>query len=281
MIIRPTALRLDRVGLNVGSLQATAAFYVDALGFEVTSQRALDPILARLLGVRALRSVILQRGRQQIELTASDPPGAPYPTIRHSDDLLFQHCALVTNDIYSAHDQLARHRYAPITRDGPQALPRGIVAFKFRDPDGHPLELIQFPRPDLRTADGIDHSAISVTDADASIRFYRDRLGLTEQARQINTGPAQEALDDIDNVEVKVISVVPICPAPHVELLSYRRVSSPNIGKLRPSAIAASRLVFATTAFGHDERAAVLADGMHVLLIHDPDGHALLLEHRP
>ena len=48
-----------------------------------------------------------------------------------------------------------------------------------------------------------------------------------------------------------------------------------------PADIAASRLVFATAVLDRDEDAVMLADGARICLVHDPDGHALLLEHRP
>ena len=80
-----------------------------------------------------------------------------------------------------------------ISTDGPQVLPAssgGVTAYKFRDPEGHPLELLAFP-PDAIPARwqkvsatgclGIDHSAISVVDTDQSIKFY-ERLGLGAQA---------------------------------------------------------------------------------------------------
>jgi catechol 2,3-dioxygenase-like lactoylglutathione lyase family enzyme len=76
---------------------------------------------------------------------------------------------------------------------GPQHLPdwnknaAGISAFYFKDPDGHPVEVLQFP-PDKglekwhRSTDklflGIDHTAIVVWDTDASIKFYRNLLGM-------------------------------------------------------------------------------------------------------
>src|SRR5438094_518151 len=75
---------------------------------------------------------------------------------------------------------------------GPQLLPRtipgaaGIRAFYFRDPDGHPLEVLQFPRdkgdpkwhaPSDRLFLGIDHTAIVVSDTRTSLAFYRDLLG--------------------------------------------------------------------------------------------------------
>ena len=74
----------------------------------------------------------------------------------------------------------------------PQLLPKtipnaaGIRAYYFRDPDGHPLEILQFP-PDKgdpkwqrgggRLFLGIDHTAIVVRSTAASLAFYRDVLG--------------------------------------------------------------------------------------------------------
>ena len=51
------------------------------------------------------------------------------------------------------HERLSRFPFTTISRNGPEALPGGVVAFKFRGPDGHPLELIQFPWPDPRTVE--------------------------------------------------------------------------------------------------------------------------------
>ena len=80
--------------------------------------------------------------------------------------------------------------WTAISIDGPQRLPAssgGVSAFKFRDPDGHPLELLAFPdgawpahwqaRSNGDLALGIDHSAISVSDSARSIAFY-EALGL-------------------------------------------------------------------------------------------------------
>jgi catechol 2,3-dioxygenase-like lactoylglutathione lyase family enzyme len=275
---RATALRLDRVSLNVADLAAATAFYVGAFGFEATPAADADPRLADLFGARALRVVLLRRGRQRLELAMFNPPGPVYPANSRSDDLWFQHCALATNDIAAAYERLSAFSFTPISRYGPQRLPGGIVAFKFRDPDGHPLELIQFPRPDPRTAGGIDHSAISVSDAERSIAFYAARLGLSPQSRQVNSGPAQDALDDLEHVAVDVVALAAKSSAPHVELLAYRTPRAHASPIARPSAIAASRLVFATRGLDSWDGAVTLADGARVCLIHDPDGHALLLE---
>ncbi len=280
MTTGPTALRLDRIGINVSDLAAATAFYIAALGFEASPAVDADSRLAGLIGARALRTVLLRRGQQRLELALVDPPGAPYPADSRSNDLWFQHCALVTDNIEAAHARLSRCPFTPISRRGPQALPGGIVAFKFRDPDGHPLELIQFPRPDPRTEGGIDHSAISVADAERSIAFYSEQLGLSVQSRQVNRGPAQDDLDSLKDVAVDVVALAAASPAPHVELLGYRAPrgrASPMSGL---SAIAASRLIFAADALDGRDGVVTLGDGARVCMIRDPDGHALLLEQR-
>jgi catechol 2,3-dioxygenase-like lactoylglutathione lyase family enzyme len=276
-----TALRLDRIAVNVSDLDAAIAFHVEALGFAMEPAVGADPALAALLGARAVRAARLRRGRQTLELTQCDPPGAPYPDARRGNDALFQHCALVTDDIGAAHGRLTGHRVSPISRNGPQALPGGIVAFKFRDPDGHPLELIQFPAPDPATQGGIDHSAIVVASAGRSIAFYATRLGLRVTARQVNSGPAQDALDDLRGVTVDVVALAPPRAAPHVELLGYqsplRRVSAPA----RPADIAATRLVLTVTALPGETPPVTLANGRRAELLSDPDGHLILLEQAP
>ena len=59
--------------------------------------------------------------------------------------------------------------------------------FYFKDPDGHPLEILEFPtgkgnpKWHRETEDlflGIDHTAIVVKDTEASLELYRDYLGL-------------------------------------------------------------------------------------------------------
>ena len=154
MTTRTAALRLDRVSLNVADLTAAAAFYTEALGFEAATAVDADPRLAELLGARAFHITLMRRGQQRLELAMFDPPGASYPADSRSNDLWFQHCALVTGDIGASYRRLCRFPFTPISRHGPQALPGDIIAFKFRDPDGHPLELVEFqgPIPEPRRA---------------------------------------------------------------------------------------------------------------------------------
>jgi catechol 2,3-dioxygenase-like lactoylglutathione lyase family enzyme len=271
--------RLLRVALNVGDLQASAAFYEDTLGFAAGPASDCDPAVARLLGADRGRSIQLVRGGQVIELTALDPPGAPYPPDSRSNDLWFQHCALTTADMAAACARLSDFAVTPISRAGPQRLPAntgGVTAFKFRDPDGHPLELIAFP--DRPAADSIDHSAIAVSDVARSIAFYR-ALGLRLGSQGVNTGAEQDALDGLHGVHVDVVALMPDVAAPHVELLGYRTPPGRR-ASVRPADIAASRLVLAATGLAAHPGAVGTRDGGWAALLHDPDGHGLLLVER-
>ena len=102
------------------------------------------------------------------------------------------------SDMDSAYARLRRFKVQHAST-GPQLLPKtipnaaGIRAFYFRDPDGHPLEVLQFPpdkgdpkwhAPSDRLFLGIDHTAIVVSDTRASLAFYRDVLGLPGGGRE-------------------------------------------------------------------------------------------------
>ena len=261
------ARALLHVSLTTADLRAAGAFYCEALGFAAEGQpEAGDAALVQALGAGPFRTQRFRRGRQTLELAVFEAQGAPYPAVRRSNDGWFQHCALVTDDMKTAYARLSRHAFEPISGEGPQALPGGIVAFKFRDPEGHPLELIQFPEPGPATAGGIDHSAIAVADVERSIGFYENVLGLSVVSRQVNTGPAQDAMDGLAATTVDVVGLAPEHASPHLELLGYRHPA----GKARRAgerqwAIASARSVF-------------LVDGLVApVLIHDPDGHAIVM----
>ena len=140
-----------------------------------------------------------------------------------------------------AHARLCAGRagWSPISLAGPERLPAasgGATAYKFRDPEGHPLELLQFADdavPPLwrsrfaaepqRLFFGVDHTAISVADADASVRFWAE-AGLAAGRRRVNVGEAQARLDGLAGAEVEIVSLSPPSGArPGIELLGYRR----------------------------------------------------------
>lgn len=294
---------LLRIGRNTADLDRAVGFYRDALGFQVTGFPNAPPAWARLPRMNASpsRCARLMLGTQQIELTEF-PDASPYPHDSTSCDLWFQHCAIVVDDISTTYQRVMAYGADAITQDGPQTLPPStgpVTAFKFRDPDGHPLELIQFPPgsndPEWQSARtvgpflGIDHSAIGVSDVQRSIRFYQ-LLGLRVSARGVNRGVKQQRLDDLENVEVDVIAMEPGgARTPHLELLGYRRPSGRVNRCAEIAAIAADRLIWraddvhavlgaiADTDFAEALIASGPLHGAAVALLRDPDGHWLSL----
>ena len=76
--------------------------------------------------------------------------GRPIPVPSHSNDLWFEHMAIVVSDMEQAYEMLQRNGVRQISPE-PQTIPTsnvpaaGIKAIKFRDPDNHDLELLYFP----------------------------------------------------------------------------------------------------------------------------------------
>ena len=292
--------RLARVDRTVSSLSAAIGFYCDALGFEVVQPEAeIDPETVELLGAGPGRSVRLRLGEQELGLTTFATAGAPYPADSTSADLWFQHIAIVTPDMASAYERLKTQAHQPISQDEPVKLPKssgGVTAYKFRDPDGHPVELIQFPPgtgdPIWQKAGGhaatigIDHSAISVSSTDRSIAFYTGALGMVVTAQQVNHGAGQDKLDDLPHDRVEVVALSPAAVStPHVELLAYDRPPGRATPVARaPADIAADRLVLRvdilTAILAKLESQLEIRPNFHngsMALVRDPDGHILIL----
>ena len=241
------------------------AFY-GAIGFTKAGEEAIPREEMRVLGLAGRgRRYSLNLGASRLHLDDFDVPGRPYPAASTAADLIFQHLALVTTDADSAWARAKAADAVPISRGGPVTLPPssgGVTAIKFRDPDGHPLEFLQFPagaKPGWTGSGviGIDHSAISVADAAASRRFY-EQHGLAEGDVTLNQGAEQVALDALDEVRVGVVPMNPPSKPPHVELLGYHGPRGRPHPRLEPNDIAATRIVW---------RAGVEA------LVRDPDGH--------
>jgi catechol 2,3-dioxygenase-like lactoylglutathione lyase family enzyme len=297
--------KLSRIRLIAAQPQQLAAFYESAFGFVRTTQAATDAAsLAKLLGKpdATTRCLTLRLGEQEIELVGFFSAARSVPAVAGWSPL-FQHFAIVVSDMAAAYARLrAQTGWSPISTGGPQLLPPAsgnVTAFKFRDPEGHPLELLGFnpestpehwKRHCAGVALGIDHSAISVADTGRSIAFY-ERFGLNRIGGSLNFGPAQEKLDDIPDVRVEVTALAPPAhPTPHVELLCYRGRYD-RIGQaLDVNDIAATELVFAVEddaalhAIAAENRDACVSgpvtsnDGPALALFRDPDGHLLCLE---
>lgn len=265
-----TFARITGFRLVTPDLDRLARFYA-ALGFAIGKRAPSAADEVRLLGLDGTgERLTLRLGPSHVELDRFDPPGRAYPADSTAADLVFQHLAFVTDDAAAAWARAEQAGAVPISRERQVTLPPssgGVTAVKFRDPDGHPLEFLQFPpgtNPDWtgRGVQGIDHSAVSVADADASRRFYAEH-GLMEGKATVNQGPAQVALDGLDDVRVDVVPMQPGDSPPHVELLAYRtpRGRPSPAGTLND--MAATRIVWA---------------GDRAALLRDPDGHCHQIE---
>jgi catechol 2,3-dioxygenase-like lactoylglutathione lyase family enzyme len=175
-----------------------------------------------------------------------------------------------------------------------------------------PLELLAFPEEHVpgewRHANGsgpflgVDHTAIAISDTASSTRFFRSVFGFSTGTRTENRGPEQDALDNVDNVQVSVTRIAPDRPAPRLELLHYhvgtRRPIPPStasndvtathcvvrVASLDATAAALARYGTPVT----DDDLMTLRGGIRAVLISGPDGHRFLVaeaalrpRHRP
>ena len=282
---RRRSARIVRISRVVTDLDRAVSFYCDGLGFHLASRGPGDPTLPALLGLPgvAAEEAVLRLGDEEVALVRFDSPGAPYPPDSRSDDGWFQHLAIVVDDMAAAWRQLLTQSPRSISTNGPERLPPrngAVIAVKFRDPDGHPLELIQFPpgsgRPVWQRAAGagsgpflgIDHSALAVASTARSLRFYR-RLGFRVAARSWNNSPAQSRLDGLHGARVRVTGLRFPSPAgAGVELLRY---TPPG----RPAPVLPANALLTDWVTLSASPAGLKRD--LVGLRRDPDGHLMLL----
>lgn len=136
---------------------------------------------------------------------------------------------------------------------------------------------------------GIDHSAVTVTDLDASLAFFRDGLGLTLETRGLNQGPEQAALDGVAAPVVDVIGLKPSgAPTPHVELLHYRvpKRTAASTPRITARDRASTRYVFAVADLDATVARLRALQSVHAIQVSQdhgtagvrgPDGHGVIL----
>lgn len=284
---------------SVADLARAVDFYVEALGFACESLISTD--------VGAPRCARLRLGDESIELC--EWAGAEALDVVRQDTGVasagFQHVAIVASDMGAALSRLRRLAPTAISSGGAVRLPAsagGVTAYKFRDPDGHPLELISFPAgtgnpkwqrlPPNQPTLGIDHSAISVVNVERSLAFYTAGLGFALASRQVNSGIKQDRLDGVGGVVVDVLGLTPAgVETPHLELLGYRQPApQPRIRHMAIDKDPSDRLVW--RAQDVDAIVARLASmprldagggpawlklGAGEWLLRDPDRHLMVL----
>lgn len=299
--------KLERVVITVADLDQAAGLFRDGLGLDVgPAQRFSDAPWNALLGLdprTLMRTADIGFRGEVLKLAAFDPPGAPYPEPRASNDPWFEHVALVAGDIQAVWSHLEKTGPETVTAGGPVLLPPNtgnVTAFKFRDSEGHPLELIAFPQGvgDPRWQQGgagirgFDHTAITVSDLERSLAFYTGLLGMRVGGRSLNQGPEQDRLDGLSGCLVNVVALQPLSQlTPHVELLHYR--SPPSRASVMPphaNDVASVRQVHKVDdlptlvrrlksdgAVFVSDGLVSLADGGSGATVRDPDGHMIVL----
>ena len=313
-VANPSGAHIRAIGpilITVGDMDRSVDFYMRVLTFETVSDMEISgDEVEHLFGVFGahVRLVRMRLGDESIELAQFlAPRGRPVPVDSRSNDLWFQHIAIIVSDMDRAYSVLQQNNVEQAS-SGPQRLPDwnknagGIKAFYFKDPDGHPVEVLEFPpdkgdpkwhRRDGYLFLGIDHTAIVVSDTDSSLKFYRDLLGLRVTGESENYGTEQEHLNNVFGAHLR-ITALRASTGPGIELLEYL---SPRDGRpfpvdehandlvhretilMTPDAdSAASQLVATRVKF---VSSGVVANHMQMLdfsrafLVRDPDGHAI------
>ena len=300
------ATAVDSIGMTVSDLDRSVEFYTKVLSFEKVSEFEADgDAFEHLQGVFGLklRRARLRLGDEFIELTEYlAPKGRPAPIDSRSNDRWFQHVALIVSDMDRAYQLLRQHKVQHAS-PGPQRLPDwnknagGIRAFYFRDLDGHALEVLSFPEDKgnpkwHRTTDrlflGIDHTAIVISDTEASLAFYRDELGLEVAGESENYGPEQERLNNVFGARLR-ITAVRAARGPGIEFLEYL---APRDGRPYPAdaksndeihwqtRLAATSVDDAAGELRKARRNFVSTGVVHTgsgkaVIVRDPDGHAI------
>ncbi len=306
---QPLASSVEAIGMTVSDVDRSVDFYSRILHFTKISEIEVAgenvEHLKGVFGVRA-RIVRMKLGSEQIELTEYlAPRGRSIPEDSRSNDQWFQHVAIIVRDMDQAYAWLRKNKVQHAS-SGPQRLPDwnpnagGIKAFYFRDPDGHNLEILQFPKGkgDLKWQQpgsdlfmGIDHTAVVVADTDKSVAFYRDLLGMRIAGESENYGTEQEHLNNVAGARLR-ITALRAASGPGVELLEYL---APRDGRPAPPDIHANDLAhWETIVRSPDVQAGWLSLKSHVPLISsdiedalagdqkvheflfkDPDGHVI------
>jgi catechol 2,3-dioxygenase-like lactoylglutathione lyase family enzyme len=306
---------VESVGMTVSDMDRAVEFY-SALTFQkVSDVEVFGDEYEHLEGVfgARMRIVRMQLGNEYLDLTQYlAPPGRPIPVDSRSNDLWFQHAAIVVRDMDQAFEKLRKLKVQFVST-GPQTLPpsikaaAGIKAFYFRDPDGHNLEIIYFPpgKGDPRWQEktdklflGIDHTAVGISNTDESLHFYRDLLGLRKAGESENFGTEQEHLNQVFGAHLQITGMR-AASGPGIEFLEYL---TPRDGRTRPADVHANDIVHWQTMIRtndldvlakklRDAKVRFVSPGVVTIpkdksgfskgaLVSDPDGHSVLLIQR-
>jgi catechol 2,3-dioxygenase-like lactoylglutathione lyase family enzyme len=241
--------KVEAISITVAEMDRSIKFYSEVLGFKKVSDEEVwgeeYEKLLNLFGLR-MRVVRMKLGEEIIELTDYlTSGGRSIPEDARSNDLTFQHIAIVVSNMEAAYNHLRKYMVMHVST-APQTIPvsntaaAGIKAFYFHDPDMHNLELIYFPKgkgnPKWQCRNkhlflGIDHTAISVSNTDSSLLFYESLLGIMRKGESWNMGMEQAHLNFVQAANLHITGLrAP--DGPGIEFLEYIH---PGPGKPYPS----------------------------------------------
>jgi catechol 2,3-dioxygenase-like lactoylglutathione lyase family enzyme len=312
-IVLSQVTKVETVGITVKEMGPSLKFYTEVLGFKkISDSEYKGESYEKLEGIFGLnmRVVRLQLGDEFIELTDYlTTGGRSIPEDAKSNDLFFQHIAIVVSDMDKAYQQVKKFNVEYVST-APQTLPKsipgaeGIRAFYFHDPDNHNLELIYFPagkgqdkwqKNSGKIFLGIDHTAIGVSNTESSHKFYRDMLGIERKGDSWNKGVEQEHLNNVEGASLHITGYR-AAEGPGVEFLQYLK---PGPGKAYPSDSRTddiwhwqttlivddaeslyNKLKTTGSIFISKELVHQQINGVHTksFIVRDPDGHAMLIK---
>ena len=263
--------------------------------------------------MRTCRVVDLKLGDESIELLQFvGAAGAPVPADARSNDLSFQHVAIIVSDMDRAYSVLRQNQVQHIS-PYPQTLPdwnpnaAGIKAFYFRIPmvirwrccNFQPAKAIQSgSRPADRLFLGIDHTAIAISNTDASLAFYGMLLGMRVAGESDNYGFEQEHLNNVFGAHLRITAL----RSPSGIGIEFLEYLAPRDGRPAPANASPTDIAHHETVIMVDDLAALnaalqaanisagsvkqitdsrlLLNASQAELVRDPDGHFLLLLQR-
>src|SRR5215472_18403547 len=124
------SVSVESIGITVSDIDRALQFY-SALTFQkVSDVEVLGDEFEHLEGVfgARMRIVRMKLGNEFLDLTQYlAPPGRPIPADSRSNDLWFQHIAIVVHDMDRAFEKL-RALKVQFVSTGPQTLPPSIKA---------------------------------------------------------------------------------------------------------------------------------------------------------
>ena len=310
-LLSQSAIAVEKVTVTVNDLKVSVPFYENLLGFKKVRENTISgQALNRLVGIDnpklTLNTVTLRLGEEEIELQefVDEEHVNQIPIDSKSNDLWFQHIAIVVSDMEKAYKKLWEYGVTHVSTS-PQELPEyitaaaGIKAFYFQDPDQHNLELIYFPKDKgnvkwQKSRDrlflGIDHTAIGIGKTKKATFFYENIVGLKTMGHSENYGSEQEHLNQVFGARLW-ISGLQAKKGIGVEFLEY---IAPPGGRTYPDTsrptdiwhwhttikVAHIELIYKSLLEQNANfisNGIVALEGKNQFMVRDVDGHALLI----